>query len=130
MNGLGALPGTPCFIGDADFWGFCSPARKWLAPVAVEPIGVHDQLYKKRLWKVEPSCRRERGMAEREPAGEILSDAEPSGEGESKEPSDPGKTLSLLIFPARNPATSFLLQRPPVGRRPESTWPATETRFL
>src|SRR6478735_334961 len=24
------------------------------------------------------------------------------------------------IFPARNPATPFLLQRPPVGRRPES----------
>jgi hypothetical protein len=31
-----------------DFWGFCSPARKWLAPVAVGPIGVHDQLYKKK----------------------------------------------------------------------------------
>ena len=32
----------------ADFWGFCSPARKWLAPLAVKPVGVHDQLYKTR----------------------------------------------------------------------------------
>src|SRR3954463_7937668 len=53
-----SLPWTPRTNGlfrvlelPADFWGFCSPARKWLMPVAEEPIGVHDQLYKR--WAVE-----------------------------------------------------------------------------
>src|SRR3954447_18277555 len=57
MNGLVGF--LACCL--AEIWGFDSPARKWLAPMAVcpftpkpgangaqvEPIGVHDQLYRR-----------------------------------------------------------------------------------